>query len=225
MKKQHVILLALVLTAGIATTYYLKKVDAAEVSNSSTKNQIVETKSVAYTIGDAVADFKLKNVDGKIMSLANYGSAKGFIVVFTCLHCPFSNSYEDRVIALDKKFASQGYPVIAINPNDPEAYEEDSFVNMQARAKQKGYTYSFLQDDTQTVSKAFGASRTPHIFILKKDGDKNIVQYIGAIDDNAQDPSGVTKHYVEDAVNNLLSGKPVVTTTTKAVGCAIKWKS
>ncbi len=222
MKKQTLFIIAAALLAGIATTFYLKKVDAAEVTPST--KQLVETPT-AYNLGDVVTDFKLKNIDGKTVSLANYANAKGFIVVFTCLHCPFSNSYEDRIIALDKKFAAQGFPVIAINPNDPEAYEEDSFANMQARAKQKGYTYPFLQDDTQIISKAFGASRTPHIFILKKENNGNVVQYIGAIDDNAQDPSGVTKRYVEDAVNNILGGKPVVTTTTKAVGCAIKWKS
>jgi peroxiredoxin len=178
-----------------------------------------------YGIGDAVADFKLKNVDGKTVSLNDFASAKGFVVVFISNHCPFSKSYEDRVIDIDKKYASQGYPVIAINPNDPEAYEEDSFVNMQARAREKGYTYPYLTDNTQTVTKAFGAMRTPHAFVLNKENGKIIVHYIGAIDDNPQDPANVTKHYVTDAVNNLLLGKPVVTPTTKAIGCAIKWKS
>ncbi|RYU95185.1 thioredoxin family protein [Emticicia agri] len=178
-----------------------------------------------YGIGDAVADFKLKNVDGKTVSLNDFASAKGFIVVFISNHCPFSKSYEDRVIAIDKKYASQGYPVIAINPNDPEAYEEDSFVNMQARAKEKGYTYPYLTDNTQTITKAFGAMRTPHAFVLNKENGKIIVHYIGAIDDNPQDPVNVTKHYVSDAVNSLLLGKPVVTPTTKAIGCAIKWKT
>lgn len=178
-----------------------------------------------YGIGDAVADFKLKNVDGKMISLKDFDSAKGFIVVFISNHCPFSKSYEDRVIGIDKKYAPQGYPVIAINPNDPEAYEEDSFVNMQARAREKGYTYPYLTDNTQAVSKAFGAMRTPHAFVLNKENGKIIVHYIGAIDDNAQDPANVTKHYVADAVNSLLLGKPVVTPTTKAIGCAIKWKT
>lgn len=178
-----------------------------------------------YALGDAVSDFKLKNIDGKMMSLADFKSAKGFIIVFTSNHCPFSKSYEDRVIALDRKYASQGFPVITINPNDPEAYEEDSFANMQVRAKYKGYPFPYLADDTQVVSKAFGAMRTPQAYVLKKEGGKIVVSYLGAIDDNAQDPSGVTKRYVEDAVNNLLVGKPVVTTSTKAVGCAIKWKS
>ncbi len=178
-----------------------------------------------YGIGDAVADFKLKNVDGKVISLKDFNTAKGFIVVFISNHCPFSKSYEDRMIDIDKKYAAQGYPVIAINPNDPEAYEEDSFVNMQARAKEKGYTYPYLTDNTQAVTKAFGAMRTPHAFVLNKENGKIIVHYIGAIDDNPQDPANVTKHYVTDAVNSLLLGKPVVTPTTKAIGCAIKWKT
>lgn len=186
--------------------------------------EVALKRLAGYGVGDAVADFKLKNIDGKIVSLSDFASAKGFIVVFISNHCPFSKSYEDRVIDLDKKYASQGYPVIAINPNDPEAYEEDSFVNMQARAKEKGYTYPYLTDNTQAVTKAFGAMRTPHAFVLNKENGKIIVHYIGAIDDNPQDPANVTKHYVSDAVNSLLLGKPVVTPTTKAIGCAIKWK-
>ena len=221
MKKQILIVVAMLVVGGVFSTYFFKKVDAAEPTEVPT----IKTEAFGYNVGDAIADFKLKNIDGKIVSLTDFGSAKGFIVVFTSNHCPFSKSYEDRVIALNTKYASQGFPVIAINPNDPEAYEEDSFVNMQARAKEKGYTYPYLADDSQSVSKLFGAMRTPQIYVLKKEGGKMIVSYLGAIDDNAQDPSGVTKRYVEDAVNNLLAGKPVVTTTTKAVGCAIKWKN
>lgn len=222
MKKQILTVVAMLMVGGLFSTYLFKKVDAAEPL------EVPNAKTIAvagYNLGDAVTDFKLKNIDGKVLSLSNFTSAKGFIVVFTSNHCPFSKSYEDRVVALDNKFASQGFPVIAINPNDPDAYEEDSFANMQARAKEKGYTYPYLTDDTQAVSKMFGAMRTPQVYVLKKEGGKIIVQYLGAIDDNAQDPAGVTKRYVEDAVNNLLAGKPVVTTTTKAVGCAIKWKS
>lgn len=187
--------------------------------------ELTRSRVAGYGVGDAVADFKLKNVDGKMVSLKDFQSAKGFIVIFISNHCPFSKSYEDRVIAIDKKYAPQGYPVIAINPNDPEAYEEDSFANMQARAKDKGYTYPYLTDNTQAVTKSFGAARTPHAFVLNKENGKIIVQYIGAIDDNAQDPVNVTKHYVADAVNSLLLGKPVVTPNTKAIGCAIKWKT
>lgn len=219
MKKQFLIIGAVFLSSIFGET---------QMTMATPLTNLPETTASAptgYVLGDAVSDFKLKNIDGKMMSLADFQSAKGFIIVFTSNHCPFSKSYEDRVIALDRKYASQGFPVITINPNDPDAYEEDSFANMQVRAKEKGYPFPYLTDDTQVVSKAFGAMRTPQVYVLKKEGGKIIVSYIGAIDDNAQDPSGVTKRYVEDAVNNLLVGKPVVTTSTKAVGCAIKWKN
>lgn len=222
MKTKIWIVVEVLFFSGLFSTYLFDKVEAAEPVKSPNAPMPV---ALGYNIGDAVADFKLKNINGKMVSLSDFTSAKGFIVVFTSNHCPFSKSYEDRVIALDNKYAPQGFPLIAINPNDPEAYEEDSFANMQARAKEKGYTYPYLADDTQMVSKLFGAMRTPQIYVLKKEGGKIILSYLGAIDDNAQDPSGVTKRYVEDAVNNLLAGKPVVTTTTKAVGCAIKWKN
>src|SRR5579863_1570684 len=103
------------------------------------------TKS-GYVVGDKATDFKLKNVDGKMVSLSDYKNDKGFIVVFTCNHCPFAKAYEDRIIALNGKYASQGYPVIAINPNDPTQIEEDSYANMQARAKAKNYQFPYLLD-------------------------------------------------------------------------------
>ena len=177
-----------------------------------------------YAIGDAVTDFKLKSVSGGTLSLAESNTTKGAIVVFTCNHCPFSRAYEDRVIELDKKYDVQGFPVIAINPNDPTSYEEDSFDNMKARAKEKNYPFPYLSDDSQVVTKAFGATRTPTVYVLKRDGDKMTVQYIGAIDNNSQDVASVSKRYVEEAVSNILAGKPVVTNFTKSVGCAIRWK-
>lgn len=177
-----------------------------------------------YQLGDAVANFRLKNVNGQMVSLSDYAGKKGVIVIFTCNHCPFARAYEDRIGALDQKFSTQGYPVVAINPSDPVAYEDDTFEQMQERARSKNYTYPYLADATQAVALAFGATRTPHVFVLKNQGGKFTIQYIGTVDDNPQDPSGVTKRYVDDAVTNLLAGKPVVITNTKAIGCAIKWK-
>jgi len=177
-----------------------------------------------YRIGDAVANFRLKNVNGSMVSLSDFSSQKGVIIIFTCNHCPFSKAYEERVGALNERFAAQGYPVVAINPSDPKTYEDDTFEQVRERAKSKGFSYPYLVDDTQTVSRAFGASRTPQAYILKNNGGTFVVQYIGTLDDNPQDPTSVTKRYVEDAVTNLLAGKPVVITTTKAIGCAIKWK-
>ncbi len=178
-----------------------------------------------YKTGDSVKDFSLKNVDGKRVSMSNYKEAKGFIVVFTCNHCPFAKAYESRIMALDKKYASKGFPVIAISPNDPEAVPEDSYDNMIVRAKEKKYSFPYLIDESQEIARAFGATRTPHVFIVKKEDGKNVLKYIGAIDNNSEEPEKATQHFAEDAVNALLSGKPVTTTETKAIGCTIKWKS
>lgn len=181
--------------------------------------------SKGYSVGETVAGFSLKNIDGRMIGLNDYQSQKGLIVVFSSNHCPFSKAYEDRVQELNRRYSAQGFPVVAIMPNDPAAYEEDSFEQMKARAAEKNFSYPYLIDENQTVARAFGASRTPQVFVLRRSGDRFTVAYVGAIDNNPQDASGVQSRYVEDAVNNLLAGRPVSVTTTKAIGCAIKWKN
>lgn len=175
-----------------------------------------------YKVGDEAVDFKLKNIDNKMVSMADHKDAKGFIVIFTCNHCPYSKAYEDRIIALDKKYAPLGYPVIAINPNNPEKEPLDSFELMQKRAKEKGFTFPYLFDDGQKIYPQYGATKTPHVFILSKENKKNIVKYIGAIDDNYKSAADVSKRYVEAAVDALLAGKDVEVKSTVAIGCSIK---
>ncbi|WP_420147955.1 thioredoxin family protein [Spirosoma sp.] len=177
-----------------------------------------------YNIGDAITDFHLKNVDGRIVSLADYRTQKGIIIVFTSTHCPFAKTYEDRLRALDQKFAPQGYPVLAIMPNDPNAYEEDSFASMKARAQEKDYPYPYVMDDTQSTAHTFGATRTPQIYVVKRTNGQFILEYVGTIDDNPQDGASAQRHYVDEAVNNLLAGRPVQSPMTKPIGCGIKWK-
>ncbi|PKQ69905.1 thioredoxin family protein [Raineya orbicola] len=178
-----------------------------------------------YKPGDKARDFSLKNIDGKMLSLATFPEAtKGAIVVFTCNHCPFSKMYEDRIIALDAKYKPKGYPVVAINPNDPSRVPDDSFEKMIERAKEKGFTFPYLVDETQEIAKTYGATNTPHVFVLEKKGKDWIVRFVGAIDDNAKDASQVKERYVEEAVDNLLSGKKVSKAQVKAIGCTIKWK-
>lgn len=177
-----------------------------------------------YKTGDQARDFKLKNIDGKKVSLSQFKEAKGFIVVFTCNHCPWSQAYEQRIIELDKKFKEKGFPVIAINPNDPDLQPQDSFDEMKKRAKKYGYTFPYLVDETQEVARDYGATRTPHVFVLNKEEGKLMVRYIGAIDDNTEFPDKVKKPYVERAVNELIEGLYVGEGNTKAVGCTIKWK-
>jgi len=175
-----------------------------------------------YEVGDTAVDFKLKNVDGKMVSLADYKNAKGFILIFDCNTCPYSKAYNERIIALNKKYSAAGYPVLAINPNDPSKSSGDSFDEMVKLAKKKGYDFPYLADESQSVAKSFGATNTPHVFVLTKELK---IAYIGAIDDNARKAEGVTKKYVEAAVDALIAGKAVSTTKTKAIGCGIKWKS
>ena len=177
-----------------------------------------------YEVGDNATDFKLKNVDGKMVSLADYKEAKGFIVVFDCNTCPYSRAYNERINALSKKYTAQKFPLIAINANDPEMSSGDSFEDNIKAAKRKAYDYPYLVDETQAVAKAYGATNTPHVFVLIKSGSDLKVAYIGTIDDNARNPSEVTKKYVENAVDALLAGKPVPTTKTRAVGCGIKFR-
>ena len=175
-----------------------------------------------YQIGDIATDFKLMNIDGKMVSLADFKDAKGFIVVFTCNTCPYAVAYEDRVEALNKKYAAKGYPVIAIMPNNTDVKPGDKFEAMQARAKAKGFTFPYLMDEGQKVYPQYGATKTPHIYILQKTKKGNEVMYIGAIDDNYQDAAAVSKKYVENAVDALLSDKEIEEKQTRAIGCSIK---
>ena len=171
-----------------------------------------------YEVGDIATDFKLKNVDGKMISLADYKNAKGYIVIFDCNTCPYSKAYNQRIIALDQKYSANGFPVITINANEGSG---DSYDDMVRQAKKKSYKFPYLQDETQAIAKAYGATNTPHVFVLNKDLK---VAYIGAIDDSPRNADGVTKRYVEDAVDALASGKTIPITKTKAIGCGIKWK-
>ena len=177
--------------------------------------------SNGYQPGDKATDFKLKSVDGKMYSMANYKDAKGFIVVFTCNTCPFAVKYEDRVNELAKKYKSKGYVLLAINSNDPEVQPDDTFNKMQTKAKDKGFAFPYLVDEGQKIYPQYGATKTPHVFLL----DKNlVVKYIGAIDDNADDADSVKEHYLENAIAALESGKEPSPALTKAIGCSIKAK-
>lgn len=195
--------------------------DSSAVEVDTTAEVEVEETS-GYQVGDMATDFQLKNIDGNMVSLADYEAAKGYIVIFTCNHCPYAKAYEDRIIALDAKYKDQGYPVIAINPNDPEVVPEDSFEKMQERAEEKGFTFPYLLDEGQTIYPQYGATKTPHVYVLRKMIDGNRVEYIGAIDDNHEDADAVTERYVENAVNALLEGKVPAVTETVAIGCSIK---
>ena len=175
-----------------------------------------------YNISDKAADFKLKNVDGSFVSMSDYPDAKGFTVIFTCNHCPFAKAYEDRIIAIHNKYSPKGMPVIAINPNDPEVVAADSYEEMKKRAKEKNFPFPYLVDETQEVYKTYGATRTPHVFVLKRENKDLIVSYIGTIDDNYKDANEVRQHYLPDALDAILQGTMPDPAVTKAIGCSIK---
>ena len=182
----------------------------------------IKTEDAGYKVGDMATDFSLENIDGSMVSLKDYKDAKGFIVIFTCNTCPYAVAYEDRIIALDKKYAQKGYPVIAIMPNNTTVKPDDNMEAMKARAKAKGFTFPYLLDKGQKIYPQYGATKTPHVYILQKTSDGNQVKYIGAIDDNYQDAEAVNQKYVEDAVDALLAGKSIKETQTRAIGCSIK---
>ncbi|NRD20653.1 thioredoxin family protein [Winogradskyella eckloniae] len=182
----------------------------------------INTSDKGYNIGDKATDFSLENIDGKMVSLSDYKDAKGFIVTFTCNTCPYAVAYEDRIEALNKKYASQGFPVIAIMPNNIDVKPGDNMKSMQTRAKEKGFTFPYLMDKDQEIYPQYGATKTPHIYVLEKTNDGNVVRYIGAIDDNYQDAKAVKVKYVEDAVDALLKGETIKVAETKAIGCSIK---
>ena len=178
-----------------------------------------------YTVGDKATDFNLKNVDGTMVSMAANPENKGYLVIFTCNTCPYSVAYEDRIIDLHNKYAAKGFPVIAINPNDPQVQPGDSFEKMQVRAKEKEFPFPSVFDATQEVTLAYGATNTPHVYVVEKVDSDYLVRYIGAIDNNSKDAGAATKKYVESAVDALLTGSAVSTSSTKAIGCTIKWSA
>ncbi|WP_179005551.1 thioredoxin family protein [Winogradskyella forsetii] len=175
-----------------------------------------------YKVGETATDFKLENIDGNMVSLSDYEDAKGFIITFTCNTCPYAVAYEDRIEALNKKYAAKGFPVIAIMPNNTEVKPGDNMEAMKTRAEEKGFTFPYLMDKDQKVYPQYGATKTPHMYVLQKTDKGNVVKYIGAIDDNYKDEDAVKETYVEDAVDALLNGEEVKVKETRAIGCSIK---
>lgn len=179
------------------------------------------TQAKGYEVGDKVEDFNLQNINGSFIGMKDFPDAKGFILIFSCNHCPYVKATEERIEALHKEFAPKGYPVIAINSMDPAKYPDDSFDNMVRNAQQKGFSFFYVFDDGQKVYPVYGATKTPEVFIVQKEGDDYILKYHGAIDDNVEDAAAVKQHFAADAVNALLAGEAPEPATTKAIGCTI----
>jgi len=171
--------------------------------------------------GDKAIPFTLPGVDGKRHTLADYANKNALVIIFSCNHCPYVRAWEDRVIQIQADYAEKGVQLIAINANDARKYPEDSFPKMKERAQEKGFNFPYLHDETQEVARAYGAERTPEVFLFDKNG---ALRYHGAIDDNYENPSAVRSHYLRDALNAVLAGQTPPTIETPPVGCTIKWK-
>ena len=172
-----------------------------------------------YQVGDVVADFSGKDVTGKMISTKDFPKAKGYVIVFTCNTCPYAKLYEDRIISLAKKLDDASWPLIAINSNDRNMSPGDSYDKMQERSRSKAFPFPYVHDESQSIVQAFGASKTPHFYIL--DAAKK-VKYIGAMDDNAEEEAGVKINYVQEAIKAIEKNQDPDPSFTRAIGCSIK---
>ena len=181
----------------------------------------VAGSAFGLNIGDKApsTSVKMKNVDGSSVSIADVVGKQGTLVVFSCNHCPFVKAWQGRIASVGNAAKTKGIGVIVINANDPTDYPEDSYAEMQTRAKDLGFTFPYVVDATSDVARAFGATRTPEAFLFDKDGK---LVYHGAIDDS-KEADQVTKHFLQDAIDAELAGKAVPVAETKFVGCGIKF--
>ena len=171
-------------------------------------------------IGTQAPDFKLPGVDGKTHTLKDF-SQPLLVLFFSCNHCPYVQAYEERLIAVQKDYDSRGVRLVAINSNDDENYPEDSFEQMARRAQEKGFNFPYLRDAAQETARAYGATHTPHLFVFDS---KRRLRYTGKIDDDWQHPDQVKRHYLREALEDLLGGKNPREPVTHAIGCTIKWR-
>lgn len=172
-------------------------------------------------IGDRALPFALPGVDGKQHTLEEYADRQALVVIFSCNHCPYVRAWEDRMVQIQADYADRGVQLVAINPNDTVKYPADSMEAMIQRAQEKGFNFPYLQDETQAIARAYGAERTPEVFLFDQ---QRILCYHGAIDDNYDNPAAVKQHYLRDALEAVLNGKTVLISETPPVGCTVKWK-
>lgn len=172
-------------------------------------------------IGDKAIAFGLPGVDGKRHTFAGYAGKQSVVVIFTCNHCPYARAWEDRLIQIQADYAGKGVQLVAISANDAVKHPDDSFPKMKERAAEKGFNFPYLYDESQEAARAYGAQRTPEVFVFDKD---QVLRYQGAVDDNYEVPSAVKQPYLRQALDAVLAGKIAAVAETAAVGCTIKWK-
>lgn len=168
-------------------------------------------------IGDPAPSWSgIIGIDDKEHGLSDYSDAKAIVLVFTCNHCPVAVAYEDRLVALQKDYQAKGVQLVAVNVNTLAA---DRLDKMKERAKAKGFNFPYLYDESQKIGHDYGATCTPHVFVLDKDRK---IAYMGAIDDT-QAAAKVKKHFLRDALDAILAGEKPAKAATKQFGCGIKY--
>jgi len=172
-------------------------------------------------LGAAALPFSLPATDGRTYSLDDFADAKVLVVAFTCNHCPYAVAYEDRFIRLQNEYAARGVRLVAINPNDDRGYPEDSFEGMVKRAKDRGFNFPYLRDESQAVARAYDAACTPDPFVF--DGDRKL-RYNGRIDDSWKNEAKVTRRELKDAIDAILGKSSLAGEQIPAMGCSIKWR-
>lgn len=184
---------------------------------------VVAAVTSALGIGDAVParDVAMRSVDGSEVSIASIEGELGTLVIFSCNACPWAKAWEERIASLGNESVGRGVGVIMINSNDPEKVPEDGYDEMQRRAAKRGFRFPYVVDATSDVARAFGAARTPEAFLFDREGR---LVYHGTIDDNAQSPEQVSKRYLKEALDAVVSDTAVAQAETKALGCTIKFR-
>jgi len=176
---------------------------------------------MSIAIGDNAPAFSLPAIDGKTYTYEDIKGAVGTVVMFWCNHCPYVQGSEQRLVQLAGEYQPKGVGFAAINANNPSTYAEDDFPHMQQRAREQGYNFTYLHDESQAVAHAFGAQRTPEAFLFDANGK---LRYHGRIDDNPQDASAVKSNDLRNALDAVLNGESPDPAETGAIGCTIKWK-
>lgn len=172
-------------------------------------------------MGTDIIDFSLPATDGKNYSPSDFGDKKVLVIIFMCNHCPYVKGIIDRLIKLQSDYSKKGVQIIGINANDANDYPDDSFENMKKWVKEKGINFIYLCDESQATAKAYKAQCTPDIYVFNHERK---LAYHGRLDDNWQEPDKVQKQELRDALDALLSKKPVSEKQQPSMGCSIKWK-
>lgn len=172
-------------------------------------------------LSQSAPDFRLLATDGRSYSLADFQNAGVLVIAFTCNHCPYVVKSEERILAFDRDYKTKGVQLVCINSNAETTYQDDDFPHMVERARERGFTFPYLHDESQEVALAFGALRTPHYFVF--DGKRKL-RYTGRMDDNPRNPGLETTQELRDAVDALLSGKEVEVPLSNPIGCNVKWR-